>query len=104
MTGLGMEIRTAVRAMAHRPLFTLACIVTLAAGFGSVTAIFTVVESVMLRSLPYPDSERMIRMDSGLENDPIRAASGASRSICSLRAWSKRSIVTLRTRQGRGLS
>jgi predicted permease len=78
MTGLGMEIRTAVRAMARRPLFTLACIVTLAAGFGSVTAIFTVVESVMLRSLPYPDSERMIRMDSGLENDPIRAASGAN--------------------------
>jgi predicted permease len=78
MTGLGTEIRTSVRAMVRRPLFTTACIVTLAAGFGSVTAVFSVVESVMLRSLPYPDSERLVKIASGLETDPIRAVSGAN--------------------------
>jgi putative ABC transport system permease protein len=78
MTGLGMDIRTAVRAMARRPLFTLACVVTLAVGFGSTTAIFTVVDSVVLRSLPYPESDRLVRVDSGIEIDPIHNASGAN--------------------------
>ncbi len=78
MTGLGMDIRTAFRAMARRPLFTLTCVVTLAVGIGSTTAIFTVVDSVMLRSLPYPESDRLVRVDSGHETEAIRNASGAN--------------------------
>ena len=54
MTGLGMDIRTAIRAMARRPLFTLTCVLTLALGFGSTTAVFTVVDTVILRSPAIP--------------------------------------------------
>jgi len=64
MTGLGMDIRIALRTMARRPLFTLACVVTLAVGIGSTTSIFTVVNSVILRSLPYPESHRLVRLYS----------------------------------------
>lgn len=62
MTGLGMDIRIAVRAMARRPLFTFTCVVTLAIGIGSTTSIFTVVNSVILRSLPYPEPQRLVRI------------------------------------------
>jgi putative ABC transport system permease protein len=78
MTGLGIDIRTTVRAMTRRPLFTLACVVTLAVGFGSTTAIFSVFDSVVLSALPYPESDRLVRVDSGHETDAIRNASGAN--------------------------
>ncbi len=64
MTGLGMDVRIALRAMARRPLFTLTCVVTLAVGIGSTTSAFTVVNSVILRSLPYPESHRLVRLYS----------------------------------------
>ena len=70
MTGLVMDIRTALRAMVRRPLFTLTCVVTLAVGIGSTTSIFTVVNSVLLRSLPYQEPHRLVRLNtSDIEND-----------------------------------
>jgi putative ABC transport system permease protein len=78
MTGFWMDIRTAFRTMGHRPLFTLTCVATLALGFGSVTSVFTVTDSVVLRALPYPESDRLVRLDSGTESDGVRNASGAN--------------------------
>jgi putative ABC transport system permease protein len=78
MTGLGMDIRTAVRAMGRRPLFTLACVVTLAVGFGSTTAIFTLVNSVILRSLPYPDPDRLVQLHVGHGDGAVDRVSGAN--------------------------
>ncbi len=79
MTGLGMDIRTALRAMARRPLFTLTCVLTLALGFGSTTAVFTVVDSVILRSLPYPDSHKLVMVYAceDLEEGSLDRSSGA---------------------------
>jgi putative ABC transport system permease protein len=59
-----MDIRIALRTMARSPTFTLACVVTLAVGIGSTTSIFTVVNSVILRSLPYPESHGLVRLYS----------------------------------------
>ena len=79
MTGLGMDIRTALRAMARRPLFSLTCVLTLALGFGSTTAVFTVVDSVILRSLPYPESHRLVMVDAceDLDEETLDGSSGA---------------------------
>ncbi len=54
-----MDLSFAARALLRRPAFTLVAVTTLAVGIGANTAIFSVVDGVLLRPLPYPDSERI---------------------------------------------
>ncbi len=56
------EIRPATRRLAASPGFTLVATTTLALGIGAATAVFSVVHSVILRPLPYSDSERLVRV------------------------------------------
>lgn len=57
--GLGQEVRVAARRLARRPGFSLAAIVTLGVGIGATTAIFSLVRSVLVRPLPYPEPDRL---------------------------------------------
>jgi len=59
------DLRLAVRGLIKRPSFTLIAIVTLALGIGANTAIFSVVDSVLLRSLPLPDSQSLYAVHTG---------------------------------------
>lgn len=56
------EMRLAVRTLLRTPGFTVVAVLTLALGIGASTAIFSVVEGVLLRPLPYPEPERIVRV------------------------------------------
>lgn len=54
------ELKQVVRKLARSPSFTLIALLTLALGIGANTAIFTVVNSVLIQPLPYPDQEELV--------------------------------------------
>jgi putative ABC transport system permease protein len=56
------DLRHALRQLARTPAFAGIVIVTLALGIGSTTAIFSVVEGVLMRPLPYPEAGRVVRI------------------------------------------
>jgi predicted permease len=60
MDSIIKDIRYGVRGLLRRPGFTALVVVTLALGIGANTAIFTVVDAVLLRPLPYPNAERLM--------------------------------------------
>jgi predicted permease len=75
MGALLQDLRFGARALAKRPAFAATAILILAAGIGAATTIFSVVDTVVLRELPYPDAGRLVHFDNGDHSYP------------SLRAW-----------------
>ncbi|MGA7651954.1 MAG: multidrug ABC transporter substrate-binding protein, partial [Terracidiphilus sp.] len=54
------HFKQVLRRLAHAPLFTAITLITLAVGIGANTVVFSVVDGVLLKPLPYPDSDRLI--------------------------------------------
>jgi len=69
------DFKYAVRMLVKSPGFTAVAILTLALGIGANTAIFSVVEGTLLRPLPFPRSERLVRIYEALDENGARAAS-----------------------------
>jgi hypothetical protein len=61
---VGRDLRYALRGLARRPAFTFAAVLTLALGIGATTAIFSVVHSVLIKPLPYPNSDELVSVSA----------------------------------------
>lgn len=56
------DLRQAVRRLRHAPLFTLTAVLTLALGIGSTVAVFTFVDAVVFRPLPFEEPDRLVAL------------------------------------------
>src|SRR5262245_21642553 len=59
---LWQDLRYAIRALFRNPVFSVVVLLTLAIGIGSTIAIFSVVHALLLKPLPYPDSDGLVRL------------------------------------------
>lgn len=87
METLAADVRFAFRMLWKNPRFTAIAVVALALGIGANTAIFTVVNAVLLQPLPYPEPERLVRLERKFPN-----GRGNSISIPKYMAWRQNQV------------
>ncbi len=71
MTSLWQDLRYGVRILVKSPGFTVSVIIALALGIGANTAIFSVVNAVLLRALPYENAGRLLVIYGGGAQDAV---------------------------------
>jgi putative ABC transport system permease protein len=75
LEALARDLRYSARTLVRNPGFTATAILCLALGIGATTAIFSVVNAVLLRPLPYADSERLLRIyTASAKPDSLRSS------------------------------
>src|ERR1700720_841872 len=103
MGNLFLDLRHSIRVLLNSPGFTTIAIAALALGIGANTAIFSVVNTVLLQPLPYAEPDRILRVERSFPN-----GTGSSSSIPKCMAWKKNNQVfealTIYDFQGLGLN
>lgn len=84
MNAFGHNLRSALRQLRKSPGFSLTVVLTLAFGIGATTAIFSLVEGILLRPLPFSDPDRLV-----LVGDHLGNSSTASVSAREIETYSK---------------
>src|SRR5689334_17576828 len=97
------DVTYAVRTFSRAPGFTLVAVLTLALGIGATTAIFSVVNAVLIRPLPFADSNRLVTTRGSLAD--LRDLKSENRSFEDVAFWAS-NLFNLRlegeSRQVRG--
>lgn len=83
-----LEFRHAVRGLRRSPGFTASAIVTLALAIGASTAMFGVLDAVLLRPLPFPSPGRLVRIWTEIPSQGVREGRSAFRGV---EAWREQS-------------
>jgi putative ABC transport system permease protein len=73
---MGSDLRFAVRQLWKSPAFAATAILTLGLGIGAATAVFSIVDAVLLRPLPYPAADRLVRIYWATAEDARGSFSG----------------------------
>jgi putative ABC transport system permease protein len=84
MGTLWQDLRFGARVLLRRPAFTLVAVLTLALGIGANTAIFSVINAVLLSPLPFPDQERLVDLYETFRPDGF-----GTLSVPNLRDWQR---------------
>jgi hypothetical protein len=71
LEGFAANLRFTVRQLRHSPGFTLTAVLTLAFGIGKTLTIFSIVEGVLMRPLPFPQSDRLVILGNAPEGVPL---------------------------------
>src|SRR5580693_3534092 len=102
MSILSSDLKYAFRTLRSNTGFTAVAVAALALGIGANTAIFTVVDGVMLAPLPYPEADRMVRLGR-----KYPSGNGYSNSIPKYMAWRNSDVfeaMTLYQQGGIGMN
>lgn len=86
MNAIWHELRVAVRSLAAQPRFTAISVVLLALGIGVSTAVFSVVNAVLLRPLPYHDPSRLVAV-TGVFVSPSRPSTSSAIPLTEMAKW-----------------
>src|SRR2546422_6001169 len=86
---LWQDLRYGVRMLAKSPGFTAIAVLTLALGIGANTAIFSVVNGVLFKPLPYKDPERLVRLWVNLHRPGLEESVSSAPEFLDYRAQSR---------------
>jgi hypothetical protein len=89
MDSLAADLRYAFRQLRRSPTFTLAAVACLALGIGPNTAIFSVINAVLIRPLPYPEPDRLVRLFEATKADAADRNTVAPADFLDWRAQSR---------------
>jgi putative ABC transport system permease protein len=70
IAAVAQDLRYAARGLRKSSGFALTAVLTLAIGIGATTAVFSVINGILLRPLPYPDSDRLVAVSNIFRDDP----------------------------------
>ena len=103
LSSIRQSLCHSVRGLSRRPGLTATVVLTLALGIGATTAIFTIVYDVLIKPLPYADSDKLVSLQfttTGQANDPLGVVDSMyftlrdeGRSLEHVGLWSERDLT-----------